>query len=303
MRVLITGAGGLLGRAVEAAAPAGACEIHGTDIAASPAAPGPARARVRRLDVRDRQEVADAVRDVAPDVVIHLASVLAGRCEMQPADAAEVNVLGTLNLLESAAQHGVRRVVLASSGSVYGQQGDRREESAVGPPLSTYGFTKLLAEKLADRYATAGGLDCVSLRFSLVFSAVESESNQGEAAAVGRLRKAMSGSAVEIPEMSAGTWRHLLHATDAARAIWSVALHPAPLSGVYNVAGPPENFVQMGSVAELLRRIAPGMGAVHFTGPARSGARMCIDRIAADVGFVPRVTVEQAFREALGGGR
>ncbi|MFT3821005.1 MAG: NAD(P)-dependent oxidoreductase [Rubrivivax sp.] len=300
MRVLITGSSGLLGRAVARAAPGVVTKMVCADIASPPSdGLGPGM-QFLKLDMRDRQGVSDAIRDVSPAVIIHLASMLASRCEMQPDAAADVNVLGTLSLLESAAVNRPRRVVIASSGSVYGQQSDRREGSAIGPPLSTYGLTKLLAEKLGDRYSAACGIECVSLRFSLIFSAVEAESNQGEAAAIGRMRRAMAGHDVEVPEMSSTTWRHFLHATDAANAVWSVATHPGQLSGVYNVAGPDENFMQLGSVAEILGRMAPGMGEVRFTGPTRSGARMCIDKLRTDVGFVPQLTVEDAFREALG---
>jgi nucleoside-diphosphate-sugar epimerase len=106
------------------------------------------------------------------DVVFHLAAEPGVRTSWGPGFERYVrnNVLATQHLLEAARAVADRRVVYASSSSVYGQAETRPTSEDVLPrPVSPYGVTKLAAEHLCAAYAASFGLDVVSLRFFSVF--------------------------------------------------------------------------------------------------------------------------------------
>jgi UDP-glucuronate 4-epimerase len=108
----------------------------------------------------------------AADVVVHLAALAGVRPSLlEPARFWEVNVTGTLNLLTAARARGVRRLVFASSSSVYGQdsQPPFRESDPCGRPLSPYAATKRAGELMAFNAHYLDGLDVTCLRLFTVY--------------------------------------------------------------------------------------------------------------------------------------
>ncbi|MFC8538542.1 NAD-dependent epimerase/dehydratase family protein [Streptomyces sp. NPDC057249] len=133
---------------------------------------GPAawsRFRLVEGDLLDPRACADSVEGVG--VVLHQAAVNSvPRSVRQPDLVTQVNVLGTVRLLEAARAAGVRRIVCASSSSVYGDApGDVRVEPSVGRPLSPYAASKQALEGYAAAYAKMTGAATVCLRYFNVF--------------------------------------------------------------------------------------------------------------------------------------
>lgn len=122
-----------------------------------------------RGDVRNLKAVSRAMRGV--DCVIHLAAVTSVERSVQhPELTHDVNVNGTFNVLEAARKTGVRRVVLASSSSVYGDATELpKKETAPMAPLSPYAATKAFNEIMAQIFWKLYGLETVSLRYFNVF--------------------------------------------------------------------------------------------------------------------------------------
>ena len=120
-------------------------------------------------DVRDGEALARAM--AGAEVVFHLAaSVGNARSIAYPMEDADINVMGTLRLLEAARHGGVRKVVFSSSAGIFGELKTLpiREDHAVEPD-SPYGATKLGAEKLCLAYAKLYPLECVCLRYFNVY--------------------------------------------------------------------------------------------------------------------------------------
>lgn len=127
------------------------------------------RFRLVEGDLTDPETCADAVGGVG--VVLHQAAVNSvPRSVRLPDLVTQVNVLGTVRLLEAARHAGVRRIVAASSSSVYGDApGGVRVEGTEGRPLSPYAASKQALESYAAAYATITGTPTVCLRYFNVF--------------------------------------------------------------------------------------------------------------------------------------
>lgn len=120
-------------------------------------------------DLRDEAAVRRAARGV--EVVFHQGALPSvPRSIADPKTTLEVNVLGTLNVLMAARAAGCRRVIFASSSSVYGDApGLPRKETMQPEPLSPYAVSKLTGEHLCAVYNQLQGLETISLRYFNVF--------------------------------------------------------------------------------------------------------------------------------------
>jgi len=129
-------------------------------------------------DIRNYEVVCEAVRDV--DVILHQAALPSvPRSISDPITTNEVNVTGTLNVLMAAKENGVKRVVYASSSSVYGDNPRLpKEESMMPNPLSPYAVSKLAGEKYCQVFSNVYNLETISLRYFNVFGRRQDPNSQ-----------------------------------------------------------------------------------------------------------------------------
>ena len=131
----------------------------------------PAKAEFVEMDVRS-DDIRNLFREVRFDLVNHHAAQIDVRVSvLDPAKDASINLLGLLNLTESAIEVGTRRFVFVSSGGVvYGEPEQiPTPETAPKLPMSPYGVTKLTGEYYLHYYREVRGLEYVALRYSNVF--------------------------------------------------------------------------------------------------------------------------------------
>lgn len=123
-------------------------------------------------DVRDQSLLTQLFRQYTCDTVVHLAARTGVRASVsEPGLCLDVNVNGTLSLLEAMRTTGVNRLVMASSSSVYGNSASVpfREDDEANRPLSPYAMSKRSAELLAHTYHHLYGFDVACLRFFTVY--------------------------------------------------------------------------------------------------------------------------------------
>jgi len=120
-------------------------------------------------DISDYWTVKEAVQDI--DYVLHQAALPSvPRSVKNPLTSNKVNIDGTLNLLEACKQAGVKRFVMASSSSVYGDTPELpKHERMPTDPLSPYAVTKLTCEKYCKVFYSLYGLETVCLRYFNIF--------------------------------------------------------------------------------------------------------------------------------------
>src|SRR3970282_2107302 len=165
MNFLITGAAGFLGSALANQLSREGHLVRGLDDLSS----GEPQAlfedvHFTRGDVNDRPKLWTLLQDI--DCVYHLAArVLVAESLLYPREYTEVNVGGTVSLMEAMRDVGVRRVVFASSGAVYGDQQEQPlSEDATPFPRSPYAVSKLAAEYYVRTIGSLWGIETVSLR-------------------------------------------------------------------------------------------------------------------------------------------
>ena len=165
MRFLITGAAGFLGSALANKLFADGHKVHAFDNLSTgdPKALHP-DIPLTRGDLSDRTKLWKVLQET--DCVYHLAArVLVPESILYPSDYAKVNVLGTVSLMEAMRDVGVKRVVLISSGAIYGdQQIQPLSENAIPSPRSPYAVSKLAAEYYVRTIGTLWGMETVCLR-------------------------------------------------------------------------------------------------------------------------------------------
>ena len=129
-------------------------------------------------DVRSYHIVQDSVKNV--DIVLHQAALPSvPRSIKDPITSNEVNVNGTLNILESSVEAKVKRVIYASSSSVYGDNPQLpKHESMIPNPLSPYAVSKLSGEKYCSVFSRIYGIKTISLRYFNVFGPRQDPSSQ-----------------------------------------------------------------------------------------------------------------------------
>ncbi|MDQ4490345.1 NAD-dependent epimerase/dehydratase family protein [Sinomonas sp. ASV486] len=246
-----------------------------------------ATGRVRLIDgdLRDRDVVHDAT--VGKDLVFHEAAIRITQCAEQPRLALEVLVDGTFSVLEAAAQHGVDKVVLASSASVYGAADDfpTAERHHHHNNDTFYGAAKSFNEGMARSFRAMHGLDYVALRYFNVYGPRMDVHGLYTEVLVRWMERIADGR----PPLVYGNGEQTMdfvYTADVARAN-ILAAESSVREGVYNVASGSETSLLALAVA-LLEAMDSKL-SVEF-GPERTVnavARRLADTTAAarDLGF------------------
>lgn len=123
-------------------------------------------------DLKDREALDKLVKDFAPDTILHLAAQAGVRYSIEnPTVYVESNVVGFFNILEICRHQGIRRLVYASSSSIYGNSDEVpfREDANVDHPVSLYAATKKSNELFAHTYSHLYGINTIGLRFFTVY--------------------------------------------------------------------------------------------------------------------------------------
>ena len=252
MRALVTGGGGFIGHHLVRRLLADGHEVRVLDNFSTGR-----RERLEGLDVsvvegdlRSYERAHVAVRGT--DVVFHLGALPSvPRSVQDPLTTGAVNVEGTLNVLLAARDEDVRRVIFASSSSVYGANPVLPKTETDQPlPISPYGVSKLSAEHYCRTFTTVYGLETVSLRLFNVFGPGQDPLSQ-YAAVVPRFIAAAASGDRPIVYGDGKQTRDFTYVTDIVEAFVVAADAPTAASGdVFNLAAGRETSI-IGLIAAL----------------------------------------------------
>ena len=172
-RVLITGGAGFIGSALSAHLRAEGHEVFVMDDLSfgRRQLAGVDDAHVFKADICDRSACDRVMNEVDPQWVLHLAAIhFIPYCNEHPVDAARINLIGTMNVLDGCATgRGLEQVFVASTAAVYPiAEGAMKEDDATGP-MDSYGITKLGTERLASDFYHRSGVPTIIGRFFNAF--------------------------------------------------------------------------------------------------------------------------------------
>src|SRR3954471_11672427 len=184
LRAIVTGGAGFIGSHVAEALLARGDQVHVLDsLVTGSRDKVPAGAELHVGDIRS--DAASLFDDVRPEVCFHLAAQAdVGTSVERPDYDADVNVLGTLQVLEAARAHATHVVFSSTGGAIYGECDGPAAEDAPRRPISPYGISKLAGEEYVAGWNRLFGTGYVSLRFANVYGPRQEASLEGGVIAI-----------------------------------------------------------------------------------------------------------------------
>jgi len=302
MRFLVTGGAGFLGVALSNRL----CrEGHTVRVIDDLSAGNPDRlvedVLFTRGDVLDRPKLWTMLQDI--DCVYHLAArVQVSESILYPRQYNEVNVGGTVSVMEAMRDAGVQRVVLTSSGAVYGDQAEQPVQEDCRPnPQSPYAVSKLAAEYYVRTIGALWGIETVILRVFNAYGPGQRLPPSHPPVVPRFLKQAEQGGSLVIFG-GGGQTRDFVYVDDVVEALMASATAPDVDRRIINVGTGRET-----SINELASMAAETVGerADVLRSPAESGgvARLCADIAAARrlLGYEPRVELREGLRRTVKG--
>jgi UDP-glucose 4-epimerase len=291
--VLITGGAGFIGSHVaEALVARGEDVVVLDDLSSGKRENLPDGVELVEGDVREPQD--ELFAGVKPTHCYHLAAQIDVRVSVaRPDHDAQINVLGTVNLLQASLEHGTQVVFSSTGGAIYGECDGPATEDAPRLPISPYGTSKLAAEEYLATYNRLYGTRHVALRYGNVYG--PRQDPHGESGVDSIFFSTLLGN--EAPKVfgDGAQTRDYVYVGDIARATLAAAGRDG---GVYNVGTGRETSVV--ELLDLCQRIAGTRFDATFM-PSRPGEiqRSVLDpsRAVDELGWRPEHSLEDGLRE------
>ncbi|MBO6577344.1 MAG: NAD-dependent epimerase/dehydratase family protein [Rhodothermales bacterium] len=297
--ILVTGGAGFIGSHIADALVGRGHDVHILDDLSSGIRDNvPAAATLHVHDVRS-QEAAALFEEHRFEVLVHHAAQMdVRRSVADPRFDADVNLGGLLNLMEAGRQHGLKKVVFASTGgAIYGEpEYTPQDEAHPLNPLSPYGIAKLSSEKYLYFYEQEYGISWVALRYGNVYG--PRQNPHGEAGVVAIFCERLLQDKPTVINGDGKQTRDYVFVRDVVAANMAAMEHEG--SGVFNVGTGVETDVN-----ELFRTLRdlvdPAIPENH--GPAKPGEQrrsvLSYGRTADQLGWAPTVSVKEGLAATM----
>ena len=240
----------------------------------------------------DRELVRQAVQGV--DYIFHMAALVSVPESMSKiGECIDINVNGLLNVLEEASAAGVKKIVLASSAAIYGDNPTVPKLE----PKSPYAITKLDGEYYLNMFRAEGKVNTAAVRFFNVFGPRQDPKGAYAAAVPIFIEKAVKGEDITVYGDGTQT-RDFIYVKDIVGALTFVAEHPE-VTGVFNAG-----YGGQITIEELADNIikAAGSSSKVLHAPERAGdvkhSRACADKLRS-AGWQPKHTLPEGLATTL----
>jgi len=302
-KYLVTGAAGFIGSNLVAALAARGERVRGLDNLATGhwglvkrLVTDASAVELVTADIRDAVAVTRAMEGI--DVVFHEAALgSVPRSVENPAESDEVNVHGTVVVLDAARRAGVRRIIFAASSAAYGDTPTlpKREDMPPGP-LSPYAVSKVSGEQYFRVFASLYGIETLSLRYFNVFGPNQLPEGPYAAAIPRFVRAALTGEPITIYGDGEHT-RDFCFIANVVNANLLAAATSRKLSGeVINIAG--GRRISLNDLVKEIGRVLGKPLDIHYADPRPGDVRHSLADIARAheiLGYEPTVTWENGI--------
>ena len=296
MNILVTGGAGFIGsHVVDAYINDGHTVIVVDDLSAGFKENVNPRVEFYKLDIRS--EELEKIFDKHDIKIVnhHAAQMDVRKSVADPKYDASLNILGGLNVFETARRHGVRKFIFSSTGgAVYGEQDYfPADEQHPLRPLSPYGITKLCTEKYLFYYKKVYGIDYVILRYANVYG--PRQNSHGEAGVVAIFAEKMLHGDQPIINGNGKQTRDYTYVADVVKA--NLLALRANGSDVFNIGTGKETTVNE-IFLKLRQHLNPLCLEKH--GPAKQGEQqrsvVSFEKIQKELGWAPSVSLDEGIR-------
>jgi UDP-glucose 4-epimerase len=258
------------------------------------------KAKFTKVDITNHKKIQEIIEIEKPEAIFHLAAQMDVRKSVaDPMFDAKTNILASINLIKTACENKVKKIIFSSTGgAIYGETKNRpTPESEAEWPLSPYGIAKLTVDKFLNYYYEIHGLNFTSLRYANVFG--PRQNPHGEAGVVAIfMNKMLRGEQPTINGDGKQT-RDYVFVSDVVAANLA-ALKNFQKTGVFNVGTGKET-----SVSQLFREINR-----HFEnkfkekhGPAKIGEQKTSSlnhsHIKNDFGWTPKIELAEGIKKTF----
>ena len=290
MKVLVTGASGMVGRNLVGYFTQHGVEVIPTDLSGWPVAG----------DLLDDEFVFTKLASLDFDAVVHLAAITELKKTIEdPKLCFEVNCFGTLNMLELATKKRVKRFILASSANVFGApKKNPVGEDAPFEPRVPYDFSKVISENLAMGYYRAKGLPVSITRGWLLFG----EFDQPTRATVRFIRACLKNEPIALFGGGRDTTSPS-HAVNYAKLALAILNDERAVGNAFNFGG--ERAVTIKQLAETIKKLT-GSSSVLSSAPPRSDQEKepqisypSLKKITKVLGYRHELTLEEGLKRTI----
>jgi len=303
MRIVITGGAGFIGSnlaEVLALAPNNeVCVVDDLSTGRVENLPIASGIEFIKGSITDLQLMNEVLADA--DFVFHQAALPSVQRSIEdPAHTNEVNIRGTLNVLMAARDAGVKKVIYASSSSVYGDTPELPKREGMTPnPLSPYAVTKLVGEYYCKVFNDVYGLNTISLRYFNVYGPRQDPHSEYAAVIPRFVSRILKGEPPIIYGDGQQT-RDFTFVKDVVNA--NILAMKSDATGVYNIASGRRISIQ--ELATLITRLTGRDRDVEpvFDKPRKGDVRHSladISRARADMGYKPEYSLERGLEETI----
>jgi len=248
-------------------------------------------------DLNDDELAIKSTKDI--DCIVHLAANTGiEKSITSPKEDCEINVMGTLNMLEAARKNNVNHFVFASSNAVVGECEPPIHEEIVPKPISPYGVSKLASERYCFSYYTLFGIQAVALRFGNVYGP---HSLHKSSVIAKFINFALEGKQCEIYGDGSQT-RDFIYVDDLNAAIYN-AVKSSSGGEIFQIANSREYTIQEVAkvLKELLAKYGVNMNVIH--GEERVGDikrnYSNIDKAKEILKWTPRIQLKEGLEKTI----
>lgn len=299
-RILVTGGAGFIGSHVTEAYLNAGHEVAVLDnLSTGKTDFIPKSVKFYQADITDLPAVQQIINEFKPEVINHHAAhIQVGHSVVDPQFDAQNNIIGLLNIMQSAKDvDTVKKVIMASTGgAMYGDQPTPFKESMAPQPLSPYGISKRSGELYLHFYAVQYGIEYVVLRYSNVYG--PRQNPHGESGVVAIFMEKLQKGEQPLINGSGEHTRDYVHVSDVAKANL-LALDYAD-NGIFNIGTATETTANQ--VYDLVTR-AMGINQPAQHGPERPGEQVTssLDYSLAQqkLGWEPTIDFTQGVAELV----
>jgi UDP-glucose 4-epimerase len=254
-------------------------------------------ARFYKLDIRD-PKISDVFKDERPEMVFHYAAQIDIRKSTEdPIKSADINILGTLNILENCKKFGTKKIIFASSGgAIYGDaEIIPTPENYLPFPVSPYGIEKLIAEHYLDFYKRSYGLDYLILRYANVYG--PRQNPKGEAGVVAIFADKLLNNQIPVINGNGAQTRDYVFVNDVVDAAMLALKTVKSRKPIFNIGTGIETSVN-NLYKIMTKTVGKNISANYGSAKTGEQARSCLDssKIRKELNWQPKYKIGEGIK-------